>query len=490
VIQTAVKYGKLEQRRQIARELQGEYRSLAESRYAKFLIAKLVVGDDEIRDMIIPEFYGHVKRLIRHPEAAWIMDDIYRTIATADQKSRLLREWYGHEFVIFQSSAASKPTADLCQILLDNPEKRGPIMQHLKEMTNQLVQKKTSGFTMLHDALLQYFINCAPGGPEATELIEVLKDDEAGDCLKNLAFTKSGARLVCLALAYSGSKDRRTIVKVFKGVMKMLAFDSNAHCILLTAFDVIDDTVMTAKAIFPELLYKDLDEQQRQKELVLQVEHLTARIPFLYLLSAGLPKRLLPDQDISILKEIQAIAATTSKKDPQTRRLELVKAISQPLIDLVGQQTEGLVSSSFGCQFISEVMFGAVGEKNAALESLASIAKGKPELFNTPHTGRMLKSLVQGGPFDKDSKEVQAIEPPLRFESILYSTCHDEVVSWASGPNSFVVVAMLESPRMEERDSLIRALRKERQALQEASKGPDKKGNTGAQILLQQVGIS
>jgi pumilio homology domain family member 6 len=450
-----------------------------------------VVGDDEIRDIIIPEFYGHVKRLIRHPEAAWIMDDIYRTIATVDQKSRLLREWYGHEFVIFQSSAASKPTADLRQILLDNPEKRGPIMQHLKEMTNQLVQKKTTGFTMLHDALLQYFVNCAPGGPEATELIEVLKDDEAGDCLKNLAFTQSGARLVCLALAYSGSKDRRTIMKVFKGVMKMLAFDSHGHTVLLTAFDVIDDTVMTAKAIFPELLYKDLDEQQRQKELVRQVEHLTARISFLYLLSPGLPKRLLPDQDISILKEIQAIGKTTSKKDPDTRRRELVKAVSQPLIDLVSQQTEALVSSSFGCQFINEVMFGAVGEKNAALESLASIAKGKPDLFNTPHAGRMLKSIVQGGPFDQDSKEVRVIEPPLRFESMLYSTCREEVVSWASGPNSFVVVAMLESPRMEERDSLISALRKARQVLQEASsQGPDKKGNTGAQILLRQIGIS
>lgn len=267
VIQTAVKYGTVEQRRQIARELKGEYRALAESRYAKFLIAKLVVDDDEIRDMIVPEFCGHVKRLVRHPEGAWIMDDIYRTIATPDQKSRLLREWYGPEYVIFQSLAGSAPTAELRQILHESPEKRSPIMQHLKEMTNQLLQKKTTGFTMLHDALLQYFLNCTPDSPEATELLDTLKDDEDGDCLKNLAFTKSGARLVCLALAYSNSKDRRTILKVFKGVMKMLAFDLYGHCILLTAFDVIDDTVMTAKAILPELLCKDLGEEERGRNL-------------------------------------------------------------------------------------------------------------------------------------------------------------------------------------------------------------------------------
>ncbi|KAI9870944.1 MAG: pumilio domain member 6, partial [Pleopsidium flavum] len=58
VIQTALKYANLDQRKMIARELKGEYRGLAESRYAKFLIGKMLVhGDAEIRDMIVPEFY-------------------------------------------------------------------------------------------------------------------------------------------------------------------------------------------------------------------------------------------------------------------------------------------------------------------------------------------------------------------------------------------------------------------------------------------------
>lgn len=43
VIQCALKYAKMDQRKTIARELQGEFRTLAESRYAKFLVAKLVV---------------------------------------------------------------------------------------------------------------------------------------------------------------------------------------------------------------------------------------------------------------------------------------------------------------------------------------------------------------------------------------------------------------------------------------------------------------
>src|SRR5437763_12115168 len=182
------------------------------------------------------------------------MDDIYRTIASKKQKACMLREWYGPEFAIFKASDQEDPTADLSQILEKHPEKRGPIVQYLKELTNQLVQKKTTGYTMLHDALLQYFLNCKPGSPEATEFLQMLQDDEGGDCYKNLAFTKSGSMLTCLTLAYGSSKDRRTILRFFKGIIKMLAADVYGHLVLLTAYDVIDDTVMSAKAIFPELL--------------------------------------------------------------------------------------------------------------------------------------------------------------------------------------------------------------------------------------------
>jgi pumilio family protein 6 len=42
-IQCALKYSTMAQRRMIAEELKGNYKNLAESRYAKFLIGKLIV---------------------------------------------------------------------------------------------------------------------------------------------------------------------------------------------------------------------------------------------------------------------------------------------------------------------------------------------------------------------------------------------------------------------------------------------------------------
>src|SRR6186713_2313312 len=148
--------------------------------------------------MIISEFYGHVRRLINHPEAAWILDDTYRHMANPSQKARLLREWYGPEYSIKGLSTGGAVTADLSTILEKSPEKRKPIMEHLEIQINQLIQKKLTAFTMLHDAMLQYFLACKPGTNEANDFLEHLKPDttlkdgeelDNVDLLKNLAFT-------------------------------------------------------------------------------------------------------------------------------------------------------------------------------------------------------------------------------------------------------------------------------------------------------------
>jgi pumilio homology domain family member 6 len=226
VVQTALKYANQGQRKAIAKELEGSFKELGESKYAKFLISKLLVHgwvlesliashsrltpihrDAEIRDLIVPEFYGHVRRLIKHPEACQILDDIYRgSLATSSQKAILLREWYGPEFAIFRVEGQDHVSSRLSDILEASPEKRSPIMRSLFELIKHLVQKNMSGFTMLHDAMLEYFTNVREGSEEMTEFIELLKSDDDGNLLKNLAFTRSGARVVCLALAHGTAK--------------------------------------------------------------------------------------------------------------------------------------------------------------------------------------------------------------------------------------------------------------------------------------------
>ncbi|KAI4181910.1 MAG: hypothetical protein L6R41_006333 [Letrouitia leprolyta] len=507
VVQTAIKYANLDQRRMIANELKGEFRGLAESRYAKFLLGKLlVVGDKEIRDIIVPEFYGHIRRLIKHPEASWILDDIYRGVGTLSQKAIMLREWFGAEFAIFKAEGKGSVSGELKTILKDYPEKRKPIMHALHDLINLLVQKKTTGFTMLHDAMLQYFLNVPSGSQEMTEFLELLKGDEEGDLLKNLAFTKSGARLVCLALAYGTAKDRKQILRVYKNTFEALAGDANGHQVILAAYDVIDDTVLTSKSIFPELLGKSPEiDESRTQHLLNSVIDLNARVPLLYPF-AGKSKAMLRNEDIDLLNEIHGIRSTTSKKDPATRRKELLVHLSPPLLALIAENVEALVQSSFGCQFITEVMLSAIGEREPAKDAIIALTQSsEPEIkqaLDAASAGRMLKTLAQGGRFNPKTRKVEPAEPPLMFHDPFYTSleAQGQVLEWAIGGNSFVIVGLLEANGFRHKRALMDKLRKGRKQLKMAAspsvEGKSKQGkkgekihggNRGAQLLLEKL---
>jgi pumilio family protein 6 len=489
VVQTAIKYSNPEQKKIIARELAGSYRQLAESRYAKFLIGKLLVqGDDEIRDIIVPEFFGHVRRLIKHPEASWILDDVYRGVATKQQKAIILREWYGAEFALFQKDNTEKVSGDLADILEENAGKRAPIMRSLQELINHLIQKKMTGFTLLHDAMLQYFLNAKAGTEEITDYLELIKGEEEGDLLKNLAFTKSGARVVCLALAYGNAKDRKQILKTYKDTLQMMAADPNGHIVILTAYEVIDDTKLTSKSIFPELLSKDADKQV--DNVISAVDDINARTTLLYLFQ-GRSKALFPSShvsDLEILAEIDQVRTTTSKKDPGIRRSELAKALSPELLKAIESAADALVATSFGCQLITEVLFNAEDDKSAALKAIAATAAGDPtyvqppveeegvenpnppsHIATTPFGGKMLKSLIAGGRFDPSTKTVNVIDPPLNFADILYPNIKDHIVEWATGSSSFVPLALMESANFSKKDELAKVLKQNIATLQKAA---------------------
>lgn len=474
----------------IAKELTGTYRQLAESRYAKFLIGKLLVqGDDEIRDIIVPEFFGHVRRLIKHPEASWILDDVYRGIASKQQKAIILREWYGAEFAVFEKDNSKPVPGELSEILEAEPGKRAPIMRYLQELINHLIQKKLTGFTLLHDAMLQYFLSAKQGTEEITEFIELLKGDEEGDLMKNLAFTRSGSRVVSLALAYGNAKDRKTILRFYKDTLQMMAADPNGHIIILTAYEVIDDTVLTAKSIFPELFSKDADKQV--ENIVSATNDIYARTALLYLFQ-GKSKALFPaslSADLEILSEIEKARTNTSKKDPEIRRSELNKALSTYLLKAIAAAASDLVSTSFGCLLINEVLFGAEGDKSEALAAVAATASGDPSfteveiedkiaeatvtasfphIASTAFGGKMLKSLIAGGRYDRETKTIIPISPPLNFADVLYPHIKEHMIEWASGSSSFVVLALLEAP-FESKDELLEILRKNKKALEKAA---------------------
>ncbi|KKA29527.1 hypothetical protein TD95_003558 [Thielaviopsis punctulata] len=493
-IQTAIKYSTPEQRKQISKELSGSYATLASGRYAKFLVCKLIsYSDNEIRDLIVPEFYGKIRKMIHHPEASWTLEDIYRVAATKHQRARILREWYGIEFTLLNNKD-EEPTAVLSEILAKEPMKRGPIMKNLHDLINSLIQKNMVGFSMLHDAMLQYFLNLSRDTPEFSEFYELVRGNESGDLLKNMAFTKSGAHLVSLMLTQGTAKDRRAILKTYKDTFVMMSGDVYAYRILLTAFDVIDDTKMTAKAIFPELFGETFD---KAADSVLGAsQNIHARMLIMYLLEGtGLSTMFTGPKDEvkNLISEVWEQRKVTSKKDPEVRRKELVAAMSPQLLQAITDAGAQLVHDHFGCQLMAETIFSADGDKTSALQTIANAVSGNPneimgagegegedEAANglltrphpalTPHGGRMLKALISGGKYNKETKQTTRVEPPLKFANILFPVIKPHIIEWATGPSSFVIVNMLDSPDFDHVSELRKILTKGKAQLEKAAR--------------------
>lgn len=463
--------------------------------------------------MIIQEFYGFVKRLINHPEAAWILDDIYRAVAIPEQKARLLREWYGAEFAIKGLEAKGTDSAELSVILKESPERRKPIMDYLENQINSLIQKKLTGFTMLHDAMLQYFLVCEPGTEHANDFLEHLKPDptlkegeEADnvDLLKNLAFTKSGSRLMSLCFAYGTAKDRKLFLRPYKDNIELMAYDVNAHHVLLAALAVTDDTKLSSKSIFGELLPTNDTLAEKVLNLVTDPR---ARTVLLYPFVSD-AKWALDDNTRERLAELYTIRQKTSKKDPTTRMHEVAKNIEPQLLTAITARASDFAPSAFGLQFLGEVLVGAPDVEPAKRkEALAEVARLAQSILDasgeaTSHGKNMLKMLVQGGKFDPAAKKVVPVEPALGFADLLWSEIKGSVVQWATGQGSFVVVALTEAEGFEGKKDVLKALKKEKKAL-EAAAGPPKeagekkkgkkgeaqgpRGNAGARILLEKL---
>ena len=90
----------------------------------------------------------------------------------------------------------------------------------------------------------------------------------------------------------------------------MMAFDVHAHQVLLAALAVIDDTKLTSKSIFGELLPTD----ERLPEKVFNLANdARARVVLLYPFASD-AKWLIDENTRERLTEIYAIRASTSKK--------------------------------------------------------------------------------------------------------------------------------------------------------------------------------
>ncbi|KAF8703654.1 hypothetical protein RHS03_06195, partial [Rhizoctonia solani] len=454
IVQTLVKYGGQKERDEVAAELKGKYRDLAQNKYGKFLVTKLIRYCNAHRTAILSEFHNHVIRLLLHREASPIIADAFDLYASTGERNLLLRDFYGKEVALFDS--ASIQTGGLRAALEHAaPERRKRILASVAETLMQIFNNPDKGavsHSIVHRVLWEYLNELALLEDSDKEEVERLRRELFDTCqelLAEMVHTKDGSRAVREFIARGTAKDRKQIIKTLKPHIEKICGDEEAQLVLFTIFDLVDDTKLVGKSLVTDITF-----------LSPSLSRTLARRVLLYLLVPRTPRHFTPAL-LRTISQTDFAQGTTSKKDPEIRRAELRAAASPGMVKAIEDDAEALVRDRGASVFVGEVMLFAQGDKSKALDALLSpisspYAPPDPEsdlsdptitthILNLSHASRLYKTLVQGGHYNQQTKSIERSEqaPKSVAKKLMYAAGKENVVSMALGEGGFIVAEVV-----------------------------------------------
>lgn len=320
VLEMCVKYGTDEQKDKIFKIFKDNLVVLLTSKYAKFLVEKFIeYGSKDQKKKIIEAFYGKVKKLIKDKGASQILEEIYCKYANASQRAALVEEFYGPEYAVFK--VASGRTLE--GIFETEPDKKERVLKHMKESLSNLCQKDVLSLSVIHRALFDFFTYAESS--QKREIVEILKPG-----LIHILHTKDGSKVAMNCIWEASTKDRKVITKSFKTYIKKICTEEFGHLVLLALFDVMDDTVLLKKALFPEILsnLEDLLVNQYGRKVLL------------YILKPRHSSFFLPEVNKLLQKGDEN---QYSKKEPAVRQQELRDFLVPSLLDCLTKNAKDIM---------------------------------------------------------------------------------------------------------------------------------------------------
>ncbi|KAG7440558.1 ARM repeat-containing protein [Guyanagaster necrorhizus] len=415
IVQTVVKHGKQKERDEVAVELKGKYRELAQNKYSKFLVTKLIRYCPAHRTSIILEFQSHTLRLLLHREASSVLADAFELYANAYERSLLLRDFYGKEATLFSITSGSTEDKERAKKGLSgvlqggDTERRKRILTATKTGLMSIFNNPDKGaitHAIVHRALWEYIVavNESEEGERDKQYREMFECCQ--EVLAELVHTKDGSRVVREFLARETAKGRKQILKVLKPHILKMCTNEEAQLVLFTAIDVIDDTKLVLKTLVTEITQAaDTLYPSPQGRRVL-----------LYLMVPRTRRHFTPAQ-IASITETDEIRSRTSKKDANIRQNEIRIGASEPLLAWISENAEKISRDPGGSLVIPEILLYAVDDKSKAVDALLKAAAApypstdlaSPHVIDLPHTSRMYKTLLQGGHFNRASNTVEKV---------------------------------------------------------------------------------
>ena len=338
-------------------------------------------------------------KLAVHSVGSRVVELLFATFPTKST-SPLKLELYGPQYALFATSITVAPTQEekddkkkksnnaqpalpsLSTFIENNPDKLESTITHLQSLLQKGLDKSLTGFAYFHSLLLDYTSIATPN-----DIRSFLTPALAEHAL-HLLSTRHGTKVVCECISYGTVKDRKKMIKCFKGYGRSSMLHRDAYMAILRVCDVLDDTVLVNKMLLSEL-HKNGDEKKKGDDndnmeddeeekdspiLDLVLSDTGSKLFLLLLVSKdeevtnektnkSTPRwqKYFDPYELSVLHRNPTISENgednvpTSKKEDETRRQELVVYMKDLLLEVCTKHTDELLRSKCGSRILTEV---------------------------------------------------------------------------------------------------------------------------------------
>lgn len=390
---------------------------ICQSQYAHFVILKAFkycYTDPVCVTLLVQSFKGIMSKLVTHTIAGRVVEAIFHSNSLPRKDTAILKqEFYGPHFALFaqdtlrqlaekqhsqsgevsgSAAAASVSRIVVVPTLSANialfPDKKDTTIEHVRSIIYKGMEKQIYGYTYFHELLLEY-MNVQMEEKKFDVVRDTITSTNIADHILHLLSSKVGTEVVTLVIAYGTVKDRKRMIKCMKGYTRSSLLHKDAYLGILRFIQLIDDTVAVQKNLLNELLTatpppattvsisksKDIDNKNNDDAekvsplLEIALSNTASKLLLLLLInkktnSESYQKMLSPyEHEVlfpnPLILEKQAdssiLEVPTSKKDDEVRRVELLKAFHEPLLQLCCSHTEELLSSIPGSNVLYHV---------------------------------------------------------------------------------------------------------------------------------------
>lgn len=327
-------------------------------------------GTPDIKQKVIEAIFGNILKLLSHEHSASIIDTIYISWASSQQKAYMRQELYGD---LYKTSKDPKVKC-IADTYKDSEHMKLGILNAVKSNLEHVANKKLVDNSLVHSVLLDYLNVC--NEQDRGEIVTAFSP-----YIPSLASTKDGVRAAMICFWNSIVKERRVsqrqffllsarmklipfsifqaIVKTLREHLVKLCTHEHGYILILAIVNSMDDTKALKKAIFDTIF----------AEITTVMSSEWGRRVIEWFVSPANTAAFHP-QMTALLEE----GLKFSKKDKETRRAELLEAVEEPLCNVIAENPEFWLRGGNTALATAAILKSCTGDHlKTALDALATV---------------------------------------------------------------------------------------------------------------------